>query len=150
LEPSLEPISSTVLQALRGAHERTTHGVHAAAEAVRSLLYPAALQHFAACRRSAQRYLAAEHTILFPLLDEHGADTARLRSDHAMISDAFDRSQAQLDRGAIEEFCDTAQEVMVAITAHRIREERLFRSYAGAIVGASAPLLAHLVSLLGE
>jgi hypothetical protein len=133
--------SSTATSALRHAHERLGRDLCQAARSARAG-EPDARVRFAACRRALERQLESETVCLLALLDSCGADTTRLRRDHAALGELVERAQHTLDGGVAADFCDVVQELMVGLCAHSIREERELRAYATTIGDAGAARLA--------
>jgi hypothetical protein len=140
LDAHVEVMSSSVVAAMRGAHERLMRAVYEAARAVRAGQRDARHRFFD-FSVSARRHLAGEEHYLFPLLQAHGGDVSVLGRDHRQLADALGRAEDALDRGALADFYDIAQELMVTLSAHRIREERLFVASANAIWTAAPPQL---------
>jgi hypothetical protein len=143
-------MSSSVIAAMRSAHERLMRAVYEAARSVRAA--PRDTQPgFAEFRVCARRHMAGEEQHLFPLLEAQGCDVSALRHDHRQLADAIARAEDALGRGKIEEFYDIAQELILALSAHRIREERRFVANADAILGgAGAELLERLRAIFSE
>jgi hypothetical protein len=141
MEPGDTPAATATL---RRANDQSTRELFQAATAARAG-QPNAPERFTACRRTVERLLVTEERVLLPLLESQAADTTGLRRDRSAIAEALERAQRQLDRCAVDSFCSVVHELMLALTAHCIREERLLNAHAAAIsASADARLLAQL------
>jgi hypothetical protein len=143
-EPRGQSFASAMTSALRVADSQLLRALYDTAQAVRRGDDPLRTR-FSACRRWESRRLAVDATVLLPLLEAEGADTARLRRDHTVLEETFARAQAELDRGAVADFCECTQELMVALSAYRIRAERLVAAHTPAIDAADHTLLGALL-----
>jgi hypothetical protein len=136
MRPNLDMVSSRVAS-LRQAHERLAEAVCVVASAVRDAR-PDAASRFAELVQAAELEMSIEEQSFFPFLDAAGSDTTRLRRDHQQLTQMLARAGDHLRRGAIAEFCDLAHELVIAFSAHRIREERSFRACADHEVAPAA------------
>jgi hypothetical protein len=119
-------LSSGALGELRQAYDRLLSSVLEAANALRSGDRSAPAR-FAACRKQILQRLAFDGDGILSALDAHGADTTRLRSDHAAVKALLEAAQRELEGGTVAEFCEVAQELLVTLAAYGIRAARLAR-----------------------
>jgi hypothetical protein len=140
LDAQVKPSSALIVAAMRTGHERLIRMLNEAALAVSSA-HADAPQRFADFGAATRRHMAGEEQHLFPLLEAQGQDLHVLQRDHRQLADAIDRALRELDRGDIARLSDVTQELMLGLSAHRIREERLFVASADAILGGAPPQL---------